>query len=115
MGCGAFRNLMTDSTKHTAANSTSHSNQQQKLQQSVEQDAERIKKAEKHKHSLLIYSSYVGALGMVLVLPIVGGAYLGRWLDSFNTGFSISWTISLIFVGVLIGVVNAYYLISGKL
>lgn len=88
--------------------------QQEKLQQHVKQDADRLKQAAKHKHSLLIYSSYVGALGMVLVLPIVGGAYLGRWLDGFNTGFSISWTVSLIFVGVVIGTVNAYYLIKGK-
>jgi len=106
---------MTNSSKQTTAHPSTHSTQQQKLQESVAHDARRIKTAEKHKHSLLIYSSYVGALGMVLVLPIVGGAYLGRWLDSFNTGFSISWTISLIFVGILVGVVNAYYLISGKL
>jgi len=89
--------------------------QQQKLQQTVKQEAQRIKQAEKHKHSLLIYSSFVGVLGMVLVLPIVGGAYLGRWLDSFNSGFNISWTISLIFVGVIVGAVAVYYLIQGKL
>jgi len=89
--------------------------QQQKLQQKVDEETQRLKRAAQHKHSLLIYSSYVGALGMVLVLPIVGGAYLGRWLDSFDTGFSISWTVSLIFVGVIVGAVNAYYLIKGKL
>jgi len=89
--------------------------QQQKLQQKVDEETQRLKHAAQHKHSLLIYSSYVGALGMVLVLPIVGGAYLGRWLDSFDTGFSISWTVSLIFVGVIVGAVNAYYLIKGKL
>ena len=94
---------------------TKEETQQHKLQQTVKQEAQRIKQAEKHKHSLLIYSSFAGVLGMVLVLPIVGGAYLGRWLDSFNSGFTISWTISLIFVGVIIGAVNVYYLIQGKL
>jgi len=89
--------------------------QQKKLQTSVTKEALRLKQAEQHKHSLLIYSSYIGALGMVLVLPIVAGAYLGRWLDSFEIGFSISWTVSLIFVGVIVGAVNAYYLIQGKL
>jgi len=88
--------------------------QQHKLQQTVNAEAQRIKQAEKQKHSLLIYSSFAGVLGMVLVLPIVVGAYLGRWLDSFDTGFSISWTISLIFVGVVVGAVNVYYLIKGK-
>ena len=88
---------------------------QSKLQRSVNTEASRIKHAEKHKHSILVYGTYVGSLGMVLVLPIVGGAYLGRWLDGFDTGFNISWTVSLIFVGVIIGAVNAYYLIQGKL
>lgn len=89
--------------------------QQKKLQKTVKQEAQRIKQAEKHKHSLLIYSSLAGVLGVVLVLPIVGGAYLGRWLDSLSSGFNISWTISLIFVGVIVGAVNVYYLIQGKL
>lgn len=96
-------------------NATKKPTQQHKLQQSVDQETQRIKQAAQHKHSLLMYSSYAGALGMVLVLPIVGGAYLGRWLDSFDTGFSISWTVSLIFVGVVVGAVNAYYLIRGRL
>ena len=90
-------------------------NQQEKLQQTVVKESELIKQAEKEKHSLLVYSSYVGTLGLILVLPIVGGAFLGRWLDSFDTGFSISWTVSLIFFGVVVGAVNAYYLIQGKL
>ncbi|MDH5258942.1 MAG: AtpZ/AtpI family protein [Gammaproteobacteria bacterium] len=84
------------------------------MQISVNKEAQRLKQAEQHQHSLLIYSSYIGALGLVLVLPIVAGAYLGRWLDSFDTGFSISWTISLIIIGVITGAVNAYYLIKGK-
>jgi len=89
--------------------------QQDKLQKTINKEIKRLEQAEKNKRSLLAYSSFVGVLGTVLVLPIVAGAYLGRWLDSFDTGFSISWTISFIFIGVVVGVVNTYYLIKGKL
>jgi ATP synthase protein I len=54
---------------------------------------------------------YLGTLGLVFVLPVVGGAYLGHWLDSLIEGYSMRWTLSLIFLGVVIGAVNAWLLI----
>jgi ATP synthase protein I len=45
------------------------------------------------------------------VLPVVAGAYLGRWLDSLLAGYSIRWTLSMIFLGVIIGAVNVYLFI----
>ena len=50
-------------------------------------------------------------LGLILVLPVVGGAYLGRWLDGLVEGYSMRWTLSLICVGVVIGAVNVYFFI----
>jgi Putative F0F1-ATPase subunit Ca2+/Mg2+ transporter len=41
------------------------------------------------------------------VLPVVAGAYLGRWLDSLVAGYSVRWTVSLILLGVVVGAVNA--------
>ena len=84
------------------------------LLKKVDYQVNRIKQAEQQKHSVLAYTSFLGVLGLVLVLPIVGGAYLGHWLDSMDTGFSISWTISLIFVGVVIGAANVYFLIKDR-
>ena len=46
-----------------------------------------------------------------LVLPVVAGAYLGRWLDSLLAGYSIRWTLSMIFLGVIIGAINVYLFI----
>jgi len=48
---------------------------------------------------------------LVFVLPVVGGAYLGNWLDSLVAGYSIRWTVSLILLGVFIGMINVYFLI----
>ncbi|MCL5675583.1 MAG: AtpZ/AtpI family protein [Patescibacteria group bacterium] len=48
-------------------------------------------------------------LGFVIALPIAGGALLGTYLDRiFN--MSPKLTLSLIFAGTLIGLVNIYYL-----
>ena len=55
--------------------------------------------------------SYLGTLGAVFVLPVVAGAYLGDWLDSQLRGYSVRWTVTLIFVGVVVGAVNVYLMI----
>nr|WP_237578852.1 AtpZ/AtpI family protein [Legionella pneumophila] len=46
------------------------------------------------------------------MLPIIAGAYLGVWLDEKIKGYSISWTINLILLGVIIGAINVYLLIK---
>lgn len=57
---------------------------------------------------------YTGTLGIIFILPVVLGAYLGSWLDNKLTGYSISWTINLILLGVIIGAINAYLFIKDK-
>jgi len=69
---------------------------------------ERKKRATQGAATVLARTAYLGTLGLMLVLPIVGGAYLGNWLDLHAKGFSFSWTISLIVVGVFIGAMNAF-------
>lgn len=49
---------------------------------------------------------YGGTLGLLFVVPIVGGAYLGRWLDTLATGYSVRWTVSLIVLGIVVGGYN---------
>ncbi|MFV8782627.1 AtpZ/AtpI family protein [Microbulbifer sp. SA54] len=83
----------------------------QQLSDRVERQAKRMKKAERERETLLAQTIYIGTLGLVFVLPVVGGAYLGRWLDGLVEGYSTRWTLSLIFVGVVVGAVNVYLLI----
>jgi ATP synthase protein I len=85
---------------------------QHKLQQQVERQARRMKQAEQDRPTLIGQTIYVGTLGLMFVLPVVGGAYLGRWIDEMASGYSIRWTISLILLGVFIGMFNVYYLIK---
>lgn len=47
-----------------------------------------------------------GMIGWSIVVPTVGGAFLGRWLDAvFPQAFS--WTIALILGGVVVGALIA--------
>ena len=83
----------------------------EQLRKRVEQQARRMKQAEKDRPTLISQTVYMGTLGLVFVLPVVGGAYLGRWLDGLMEGYSIRWTLSMLFLGILIGAVNVYLFI----
>ncbi|HUW49545.1 MAG TPA: AtpZ/AtpI family protein [Sulfuricella sp.] len=78
------------------------------LRNKVEQQARRMQLAEKERSSLLAQSIYLGTLALLFVLPVIGGAYLGRWLDGLIQGYSVRWTVSLILLGVAVGGLNVY-------
>lgn len=82
-----------------------------RLEDRVQQDVERLEKADRERHTLLAGTVYLGTLGVMFVVPVVGGAYLGRWLDSHAAGYSLQWTLSLILTGILVGVVTVYLFI----
>jgi ATP synthase protein I len=81
------------------------------LRKQVERQARRMKKAERERPTLISQTIYIGTLGLLFVLPVIGGAYLGRWLDGLATSYSIRWTVSLILVGVFVGAFNVYLFI----
>ena len=81
------------------------------LHRKVERQARRMRDAERDRPTMMAQTVYLGTLGLVFVLPLIGGAYLGRWLDSMTEGYSISWTVSLIFVGLVIGGINVWLMI----
>ena len=81
------------------------------LRKQVERQARRMKKAEHDRRTVMAQTVYIGTLGLVFVLPVLVGAYLGLWLDEKFAGYSIHWTVSLILVGVFVGGMNVYLLI----
>jgi ATP synthase protein I len=85
------------------------SNQKQ-LKDKIENQVKRIKKAEQHDQGPNLPS--LGTLGLVMILPIIGGVYLGHWLDDMVEGYSTHWTLSLLFLGIVIGFFNVYFLIK---
>lgn len=78
------------------------------LSDEVARQARRMKRAEQEQSTLLSQTVYLGTLGLLFVAPVVGGAYLGRWLDGLAEGYSVRWTISLMLLGVFVGILNIY-------
>ncbi len=79
-----------------------------KLKEHIRMQTRRMKRAEQDRPTLLGQTVYVGTLGLLMVIPIVVGAYVGQWLDGFAEGYSIRWTLGLILLGVVIGAANVY-------
>lgn len=89
-------------------------NDRRQLSNDIERQVKRKKKAEKERPTLLAQTIFLGTLGLVFVLPVVAGAYLGRWLDGMLAGYSVRWTLSLLFLGVVVGATNVYLMIRER-
>ena len=50
----------------------------------------------------------IGLVGWSVVVPTLAGAALGVWLDQ-HVPMKHSWTLMLLFIGLIIGCVNAWY------
>jgi len=85
-------------------------NDRQRLRREVEKQVKRMKQAEKERDTLMAQTVFLGTLGLVFVLPIILGVYLGLWLDERNAGYSEHWTLGLLFLGIIVGAVNVYLL-----
>lgn len=83
-----------------------------RLKVSVQLNVRRMKKALDERPTVFAQTVYLGTLGLLFVLPVIAGAYLGRWLDSRLPGYSVSWTITLILLGVFVGAVDVYLLLK---
>jgi len=82
------------------------------LKKQVERQARRMKKAEHERPTLIGQTIYIGTLGLLFILPVIGGAYLGLWLDGLSTDYSSRWTISMILTGVMVGALNVYLFVK---
>lgn len=82
--------------------------EQEKLRRSIERQAQRMAQADRERPTLMSQTVFLGVLALLLVVPVVLGAYLGRWLDSLSAGYSVHWTIALILLGLLAGIFNVY-------
>jgi len=53
----------------------------------------------------------MGLIGWSVVVPTLGGAALGLWLDKDHPG-RISWTLALLLGGLAIGCLNAWHWVA---
>lgn len=74
----------------------------------IRRQAERLRRAEGGRRSLLAQTVFLGTLSILFLLPLIGGAYLGRWLDGQETIYSTRWTVNFILLGLALGVFNVW-------
>lgn len=86
----------------------------EQLRKSVERQVKRMQRADKERPTLLAQSVFMGTLALLFVLPVIGGMYLGNWLDDMAEGYSIHWTMGLLVAGLIIGVTNVYLFIRER-
>lgn len=77
-----------------------------KLSKFTRRDIERLKNKAYRPAIWIGILLYGGTLGLLFIVPIVVGAYLGRWLDTLASGYSVRWTVSLIVLGITVGGYN---------
>ena len=79
------------------------------MRESVARQAHRMKRA-CERGAPLVWSSIrvMGMVGWAVAVPTLVGIGLGRWIDH-TVRSRISWTLSLLVVGALIGCLNAWY------
>ena len=71
--------------------------------------AARKLRARRERHRSIWFGlGMLGVVGWAVVIPTLLGAALGRWLDAPGRG-RVSWTVTLLLVGLVIGCVNAWY------
>ena len=77
-----------------------------RLGEQLEKQAKRLH--QKRQSSLLGMLITGGTAGLLLTVPLVGGAYLGRWIDEQSPGYSMGWTLNLMLLGLAVGIYNVY-------
>lgn len=78
------------------------------FEKKVGEKEERLLKAKKEKNSALHWFGVMGIVGWSVTLPMVGGVFLGRWIDSTWPG-KYSFTVMLLFAGLVLGCWNAWF------
>jgi ATP synthase protein I len=79
----------------------------------VDKESERLKASREGKKGMWHYLGEAVSVGWLVVIPALGGAYLGRYLDNrFNTGGY--WTLSLMVGGLVAGIFWVWFSGMGR-
>ncbi len=80
----------------------------------IAKSAQDLAKGRNERGRFWHYASVVGMGGWLFVIPVVAGAYLGRYMDATFKAH-ISWTITFIILGIVAGMYNVWYFLIRKM
>lgn len=75
----------------------------------IEKDVNKPKQIQEESSNFMNLIAEVSTLAWNLMIPIVGGVMLGHYLDNRNAS-GVTWTLSLLTLGVIIAFSNLYNL-----
>ena len=86
----------------------------ERMSDEIGRDVERKLKARSEGRKDLWFGlGMFGLVGWSIVVPTLLGVMLGVWLDERFAG-EISWTLTLLFLGLILGCITAWYWIKGE-
>jgi ATP synthase protein I len=84
-----------------------------KFSEDIERSARDLEKGRRERSAFWHYAYVLGVGGWLLAIPVVAGAYIGRYLDRFRAG-DISWTITCIIIGLASGIYNIWHFLMKR-
>lgn len=80
-----------------------------RLERQIKKKAERRRLARAtNLHGVWFGLGMFGLVGWAVAIPTLAGILLGVWLDHHWPNQRISWTLSLLLVGIILGCLNAW-------
>jgi len=81
----------------------------ERMSDEIGRKVERKLKARGERHRGIWFGlGMFGLVGWAVAIPTLLGILLGLWLDDLLPG-RVSWTLTLLFLGIVLGCVNAWY------
>jgi ATP synthase protein I len=86
-----------------------------RFRRDVARKAERRREAQRQGNRSIWFSlGLMGLVGWSVAVPTLLGIALGAWIDS-RWPSAVSWTLTLMFVGIVVGCVNAWYWVKHEM
>ena len=58
---------------------------------------------------------FIGSIGVMFVVPVIVGAYVGWVIDGKYKTEGVSWTLTFILVGIMVGAYSVYHSVYKRL
>lgn len=97
-----------DSTATSMVEKDSHKSRDELIRRVGEKEARKIRARQEKDRSVWFGLGMFGLVGWSVAIPTLIGIAVGIWIDA-TWPSSYSWTLMLLFVGVVVGCLNAWY------
>lgn len=88
-------------------------NRDRDFQERIERSIKSYKESKTKKKGTWTYIYRVTVIGWLFVLPVIAGAYFGRYLDRKSVS-DVSWTITFIIIGIAVGIYNVWHFMGDR-